>query len=114
MTLADELIKVEQMHQRGTLTDDEFARAKARLLVLPVPTGTSTPRINGFRRSQSDRWLGGVCGGLAVSTGVDSWVWRLMFAMLVFVCGTGILLYLLLWVFVPSEPDYPPLSPRQV
>lgn len=114
MTLADELTKVEQMHTRGTLTDDEFARAKALLLEPPVPTGTATPRINGLRRSRSDRWLGGLCGGLAVSTGVDSWIWRLMFTMLVFVCGTGILLYLLLWIFVPGEQDYPPLSPRQV
>ena len=39
--------------------------------------------INGLRRSQNDRWLGGVCGGLARFTGVDSWLWRLGFVLLV-------------------------------
>ena len=38
--------------------------------------------INLLRRSRSDRWIAGVCGGIAVITGVDSWIWRLMFALL--------------------------------
>ncbi len=103
MTLADELIKVEQLHQRGTLTDDEFARTKARLLESPTPIKMDAAGINGFRRSRTDRWLGGLCGGLAVSTGVEAWIWRLMFTCLFFMGGAGLLVYILFWVFVPSE-----------
>ena len=103
MTLADELIKLEQLHQRGILTDDEFVRGKARLLETAAPSGTEVAKINGFRRSRSDRWLGGLCGGLAVATGVESWLWRLLFTLLFFVGGTGLLLYILFWIFVPSE-----------
>ena len=103
MTLADELTKLEQLRERGSLTDDEFARAKARLLESPAPAAAARPRINGFRRSKTDRWLGGLCGGLAVETGVDSWVWRIVFTLLFLACGFGILLYLLFWIFVPSE-----------
>lgn len=103
MTLADELIKVEQLHQRGTLTDDEFARTKARLLESPTPINMETARINSFRRSKADRWFGGLCGGLAVSTGVDAWIWRLMFTCLFFMGGAGLLVYILFWIFVPSE-----------
>ncbi|MFA7279663.1 MAG: PspC domain-containing protein [Sterolibacterium sp.] len=103
MTLADELIKVEQLRQRGTLTDDEFVRAKARLLEPPAPIKTEAASINGFRRSRTDRWLGGLCGGLAVSTGVDAWIWRLIFTCLFFMGGAGLLVYILFWVFVPSE-----------
>jgi len=91
------------MHDRGTLTDDEFARAKARLLQSGSASAAVPPRVNGFRRSRTDRWLGGLCGGLAVETGVDSWVWRLVFTLLFFACGFGILLYILFWIFVPSE-----------
>lgn len=103
MTLADDLIKLEQLRERGSLTGDEFIQAKARLLGATASSGNEVAKINGFRRSRADRWLGGLCGGLAVSTGVDSWIWRLMFTLLLFVGGTGLLLYILLWIFVPSE-----------
>lgn len=104
MTIADELTKLGQLRERGSLTDDEFALAKARLLEeSPVPAGVAPPRVNGFRRSKADRWLGGLCGGLAVETGVDSWVWRIVFTLLFLACGFGILLYILFWIFVPSE-----------
>lgn len=103
MTMADEIIKLEQLRERGSLTNEEFARAKARLLESPVPAAAVPPRVNGFRRSKTDRWLGGLCGGLAVETGVDAWVWRLVFTLLFLACGFGIVLYILFWIFVPSE-----------
>jgi phage shock protein PspC (stress-responsive transcriptional regulator) len=59
--------------------------------------------VNSFRRSRSDRWLGGVCGGIGRSTGMESWIWRLSFAALFICAGAGLLVYLLLWIFVPSE-----------
>ena len=69
-------------------------------VVAPVP---AVAAINQLRRSRSDRWIGGVCGGIAVITGVDSWIWRLMFALLLLFGGTGALIYILLWIFVPNE-----------
>jgi phage shock protein PspC (stress-responsive transcriptional regulator) len=64
--------------------------------------------LNQLRRSLSDRWLGGVCGGIAQVTGVPSWVWRLVFTFgLVFV-GSGLALYILLWILVPQEQLYLP------
>ena len=59
--------------------------------------------VNAFRRSRSDRWIGGVCGGLAKVTGVESWVWRLLAAVLLLFGGAGLLVYVLLWIFVPEE-----------
>jgi phage shock protein PspC (stress-responsive transcriptional regulator) len=104
MSLADELQRVEELHQRGALSDDEFARAKARLLSLPV-TAQPAAAISQFRRARSDRWIAGVCGGLARLTDTESWIWRLAVTLLVLVGGTGVLLYLLLWVFVPVEGE---------
>ena len=109
MALADELIRLEQLHSRGTLNDEEFARAKARVLENGVPGGVGAGQspavqaINRLRRSRTDRWLGGVCGGLAASTGFESWVWRLIVVVLALFGGAGVLLYLLLWIFVPSD-----------
>jgi len=59
--------------------------------------------VNKFRRSRSDRWFGGVCGGIARSTGMESWLWRLLFVVLIICGGVGLLMYLLLWIFVPVE-----------
>ena len=105
MSLADELGRLAELHANGGLTEDEFKRAKERLLN-PEPTRPQDPLgsvVNAFRRSRSDRWIGGVCGGMARSTGMDAWVWRLLFAALFICAGAGLLLYVLLWIFVPSE-----------
>ncbi len=53
-------------------------------------------------RSNDDKWLAGVAGGLAETLGVDSTIVRIVFALLgVFSFGTGVLLYLALWVILP-------------
>jgi phage shock protein PspC (stress-responsive transcriptional regulator) len=106
MSLADELHRLEQLHQRGSLSAEEFARAKAHLLTAPVPAPMAGG-INRLRRCINDRWIAGVCGGLARLTGTESWIWRLALALLVLLGGTGVLLYLLLWIFVPVEGDAP-------
>jgi len=105
MSLADELLKLEQLRERGSLTSEQFERAKTRLLgtgVEPVP-GSLAQSINRFRRSRRDKWLAGVCGGIALSTGIDAWIWRLLLTVLFFAGGTGLLFYILLWIFVPAE-----------
>lgn len=106
MGLSDELERLGALHARGVLTDDEFARAKARVLRGESSGAPPLQAINGLRRSRDDRWLGGVCGGLGAATGVGSWVWRLMFVLLVLCAGTGALVYLLMWLLVPSEPPF--------
>ena len=111
MALSDELAKLHELHQRGTLTDAEFTRAKARLIgsddaggdPAAGPPSSALDALNSLRRSRSERWIAGVCGGLAGATGVDPWVWRLLFALLLLCGGAGLVLYIVLWVFVPSE-----------
>ena len=107
-SLADELDRLDDLRRRGVLSDDEFARAKARLLEggpaqgpLPAPLQA----LNALRRSRRERWLGGVCGGLADATRVEAWLWRLLFALLAFAGGAGIVIYALLWIFVPEGDD---------
>lgn len=109
MKLSEELAQLEQMQQRGALSEAEFAQAKNRLLQATA-TPAPAPRIsaiNNLRRSASDRWLGGVCGGLATFTGMESWLWRLLLALTFLAGGIGVVLYLLLWIFVPLETNSP-------
>ncbi len=55
-------------------------------------------------RSQTDRVLGGVCGGLAHYFSVSPLIIRLLFVLLALAGGgIGAMLYLLLWVVVPYE-----------
>ncbi|MDH5539766.1 MAG: PspC domain-containing protein [Rhizobacter sp.] len=109
MSLGDELSKLQDLHLRGALTDEEFSRAKARLLdVGPAASGRpevgpTLAAVNALRRSNSDRWIAGVCGGIARATGIESWILRLLGVVLAMFGGAGIVLYLLLWIFVPSE-----------
>ena len=52
-------------------------------------------------KSDSDKWIGGVCGGLGEHSPIPSWVWRVLFVLFFF--GPGLFLYILLWIFVPSK-----------
>ena len=54
-------------------------------------------------RDDNDKILGGVCGGLANYLRVDVSVVRILFAILTFGAGTGFLIYLVLWVVLPSR-----------
>ncbi|MBY0481873.1 MAG: PspC domain-containing protein [Chitinophagaceae bacterium] len=55
-------------------------------------------------RDDNDKLLGGVCGGIANYLRVDPTIVRLVFALIAFGLGTGVLLYILLWVILPSKP----------
>ena len=111
MSDSDELAKLGELHQRGVLNDEEFARAKQRVLEGACSRGPAGRALHALHRSRDDRWLGGVCGGIAKVSGAPSWVWRLLFTLLLVCGGTGLLLYMLLWIFVPEEPA-PQYEPR--
>ena len=104
MSIADELAKLEGLRASGALNEEEYARAKALVLsgMPTAPLGVDSI-LRKFTRSSRDKWLGGVCGGLAAQTPVPSWAWRLGFCLLLFAYGVGLIPYILLWIFVPSD-----------
>jgi phage shock protein PspC (stress-responsive transcriptional regulator) len=108
MSIADEIKRLHELHQSGALSDAEFAQAKEKLLGSANAGNTGgvddpLVQLNRFRRSTSDRWLGGICGGLGKYTGLESWAWRLIFVLFAFCFGTGLMAYVLAWIFIPEE-----------
>ncbi|PHQ57347.1 MAG: transcriptional regulator [Lutibacter sp.] len=53
-------------------------------------------------RDTDDKFLGGVCSGLAHYLGIDIIWMRIIWLILLFFFGTGVLIYILLWILVPA------------
>ena len=66
----------------------------------------STPKR--LQRSTDDRWIGGVCGGLADYTGVDAGLIRLI-VVVATVLGFGSLIvaYIVAWLIMPKQDPRP-------
>src|SRR5919112_1806251 len=71
----------------------------------PPPPPESPAARPQLHRSRSDRMLGGVSGGLAEYTGIDPLLWRVGFVALAFAGGSGVLVYLLLWLLMPARSE---------
>jgi len=56
-------------------------------------------------RSKTERMLGGVCGGIAEYFDTDPSLVRLIWILLAFVGGGGLLAYLVAWIIIPPEPN---------
>ena len=55
-------------------------------------------------KSETDKKLCGVCGGIAEYFNIDSTVIRLIWAILILWLGTGILAYILAALILPDRP----------
>lgn len=53
-------------------------------------------------RNPDNHIIGGVCGGISAHFGWDPLWLRILFALLFFTMGTGILLYIFLWIVLPE------------
>jgi phage shock protein PspC (stress-responsive transcriptional regulator) len=58
-----------------------------------------------FRRRTDDKWLAGVCSGIADRLGVDPLVIRAVLLVLILFGGIGITLYLIAWALVPNDKE---------
>ncbi|HEY6796794.1 MAG TPA: PspC domain-containing protein [Kineosporiaceae bacterium] len=58
----------------------------------------------GLVRPRRGRVIGGVCAGLGRRFGLDPWLARIIFVVLLMVIpGSQILIYPVLWILMPSE-----------
>jgi len=103
VSLAEEIEKLQSLRDRGVISEQEFAQAKGRVLDQGAPADTPRSFLQQLARSRTDRFIGGVCGGLGRHTDLPSWAWRVMFCLTLLYFGAGLLIYLLLWLFLPLE-----------
>jgi phage shock protein C len=71
------------------------------------PTSSPTSRPSRLTRSTTDKKIGGVAGGLAAYFSVDPLLVRLGFAVTTLFSGAGLLAYLAMLAFVPSDQRAP-------
>ncbi len=66
-------------------------------------------RSAGLARPRRRRVLAGVCAGLGRRFGIDPWVARLLFVVILMIIpGSQILVYPILWVLMPNDESYDP------
>lgn len=64
-------------------------------------------------RSNKNKQIGGVCGGLAEYFNLDVVIMRIIMICLIFVNGAGFLLYILLWIMLPVGDDQQITAPLE-
>lgn len=54
-------------------------------------------------RPRDNRWIAGVCSGLARRWGWSPGLVRLLFVLSLLLPGTQVIVYLVLWIIMPSD-----------
>ena len=64
-----------------------------------------------LKRSQQERIIAGVCGGLAKYLNVDATIVRVIFVILTVFTAVipGILIYLVMWIIIPKDSEETPI-----
>lgn len=57
-------------------------------------------------KSATNRVLCGVCGGIGEYFNVDPTIIRLLFILLIFGVGSGLLVYIIAAIIMPEQPRY--------
>lgn len=64
---------------------------------------SETKNLSKLYRSEKNKVLGGVCGGLGEYVGIDPTIIRIIFVLLALFGGGGVLIYFILWVVMPPK-----------
>lgn len=87
---------------RRAITYEDVAET-LRLEGISFSGYTTSNNYQRLYRDTNDRVLGGVCSGMAKYWNVDPILPRLLFVLLFFGFGTGLLLYIIMWIIIPKE-----------
>lgn len=63
-------------------------------------------QIKRLYRSGRNKFLGGVCGGIAEYFNIDPTIVRLIWALSILLWGMGIIFYIIAWIIIPRNPKH--------
>jgi len=81
----------------------------AQLAGSPAASAAPAPAKR-LTRSSTDKKIGGVCAGLAAYFDIDATIVRIVWLIAVLFGGTGLLLYIILWIVLPLAPTTPAIT----
>ena len=58
---------------------------------------------NKLYRPRDNRWIEGVCGGIAEYFGLVPKIVRIICALFIMIYGSGLMIYIILAIFIPKE-----------
>ncbi len=64
---------------------------------------SETPAVSSLYRSTTNRMIGGVAGGLGEYLNIDPTIIRIGFILLTLLNGIGIVIYLVMWLLIPTK-----------
>ncbi|MBN2093370.1 PspC domain-containing protein [candidate division KSB1 bacterium] len=106
---------LEYQFQNGELNEQKFSwknfseiiLMKLSYLVMKIGGHNMNENniLQNLSRSQKDRQIAGICGGFGTYTSIPSWFWRILFIFFTFIYGTGAVLYILFWIFMPKSSE---------
>ncbi|MBP9852361.1 MAG: phage shock protein [Patescibacteria group bacterium] len=54
-------------------------------------------------RSNTNKMIAGICGGLEAYTNIDATIWRILFVLIALPGGISIFVYFILWFIIPDD-----------
>ena len=94
--------------QKEVADGSKFCYNCGRQLVADPAAASSAPvgaqPVRRLMRSSRDKKIGGVCAGLADYFDLDPTIVRVVWLLAVLCAGTGLLVYLVLWIVLPLAP----------
>lgn len=91
--------------QDATINSDTYSHSGGDM------SGTATDHRR-LRRSSRDKKIAGICGGFGEYFNVDPTLVRVLWILAVLLGGTGLLLYVILWIVMPLDGDPDLVTPR--
>ncbi len=99
-----------QLTASKTRSDARATAKRPEMAPVSEPRPYTSTRPKRFYRSVEDKWIAGICGGLGEYFNIDPILVRIGFIILFLGGGTGLFLYIIMWIFVKENPTQRPRS----
>jgi phage shock protein C len=104
--------------QKDIADGSKFCYSCGAQLAAGAPAAPGVTPLKRLMRSSRDKKIAGVCAGIAEYFDLDPTLVRVLWLIAIFFGGTGLLLYVVLWIVLPVAPATTtmpvPGSPAQV